>query len=165
MSVSGGSPPKSPPKMFCIVPGELCGVDQKYPNEDLDCCGPAGPKDINCKLDMCKADKLSAFVTHSKSTSPLRIATLLLQHVLLFQRSFMVLRVVTPYTASLSPERDSRVFVGSYLVFREQGAIIEETNDEEDRDGVPESFDEKDGLAEKIALYLQDQQNFDQGSG
>ncbi|KAG1846088.1 hypothetical protein DFJ58DRAFT_799800 [Suillus subalutaceus] len=56
--------------------------------------------------------------------------------------------------------QNSKVFEGSYLVFREQGAIIEEADDDEDgdRDGEPESFNEKDGLAEKIALHLQDQQ-------
>lgn len=53
--------------------------------------------------------------------------------------------------------QNSKVFEGSYLVFREQGAIIEEADDDEDGDGEPESFNEKDGLAEKIALHLQDQ--------
>jgi hypothetical protein len=53
------------------------------------------------------------------------------------------------------------VFEGSYLVFREQGAIIEEAD--EDGDGEPESFNEKDGLAEKIALHLQDQQRSEVG--
>ncbi|KAG1748329.1 uncharacterized protein EDB91DRAFT_1245037 [Suillus paluster] len=53
--------------------------------------------------------------------------------------------------------QNSKVFEGSYLVFREQGAIIEEADDDEDGAGEPESFNEKDGLAEKIALHLQDQ--------
>ncbi|KAG2134830.1 hypothetical protein DEU56DRAFT_808908 [Suillus clintonianus] len=57
--------------------------------------------------------------------------------------------------------QNSKVFESSYLVFREQGAIIEEADDEEDGDGDLESFDEKDGLAEKIALHLQDQQPSD----
>lgn len=48
-------------------------------------------------------------------------------------------------------------------MFREQGAIIEEADDEEDGDGEPESFNEKDGLAEKIALHLQDQQRSEVG--
>lgn len=59
--------------------------------------------------------------------------------------------------------QNSKVFEGSYLVFREQGAIIEEADDEEDGDGEPESFNEKDGLAEKIALHLQDQQQSEVG--
>ncbi|KAG2156877.1 uncharacterized protein EDB93DRAFT_1126150 [Suillus bovinus] len=59
--------------------------------------------------------------------------------------------------------QNSKVFESSYLVFREQGAIIEEVDDEEDGDGEPESFDEKDGLAEKIALHLQDQQRSEVG--
>lgn len=54
--------------------------------------------------------------------------------------------------------QNSKVFEDSYLVFREQGAIIEEADDGEDGDGEPESFNEKDGLAEKFALHLQDQQ-------
>ncbi|KAG0702044.1 hypothetical protein DFH29DRAFT_923524 [Suillus ampliporus] len=54
--------------------------------------------------------------------------------------------------------QNSKVFEGAYLVFREQGAIIEEADDDEDGAGEPESFNEKDGLAEKIALHLQDQQ-------
>lgn len=54
--------------------------------------------------------------------------------------------------------QNSKVFEGSYLVFREQGAIIEEADDDEDGDGEPENFNEKDGLAEKIVLHLQDQQ-------
>lgn len=53
---------------------------------------------------------------------------------------------------------NSKVFEDSYLTFREQGAIIEEADDDEDGDGEPESFNEKDSLAEKIALHLQDQQ-------
>jgi hypothetical protein len=53
---------------------------------------------------------------------------------------------------------NSKVFEDSYLTFREQGAIIEEADDDEDGDGGPESFNEKDSLAEKIALHLQDQQ-------
>ncbi|KAG1760429.1 hypothetical protein EDD22DRAFT_901244 [Suillus occidentalis] len=59
--------------------------------------------------------------------------------------------------------QNSKVFEGSYLVFREQGAIIEEADDDEDGDGEPESFNEKDGLAEKIALHLQDQQRSEVG--
>lgn len=59
--------------------------------------------------------------------------------------------------------QNSKVFEGSYLVFREQGAIIEEADDEEDGDGEPESFNEKDGLAEKIALHLEDQQQSEVG--
>ena len=43
-------------------------------------------------------------------------------------------------------------------MFREQGAMIEEADDDEDDAGESESFNEKDGLAEKIALHLQDQQ-------
>ncbi|OAX35918.1 hypothetical protein K503DRAFT_793639 [Rhizopogon vinicolor AM-OR11-026] len=54
--------------------------------------------------------------------------------------------------------QNSEVFERSYLVFGEQGAIIEEADDDEDDDGEPESFDEKGGLAEKIALHLQSQQ-------
>lgn len=50
-------------------------------------------------------------------------------------------------------------------MFREQGAIIEEADDDDDGDGdgEPESFNEKDGLAEKIALHLQDQQRSEVG--
>lgn len=59
--------------------------------------------------------------------------------------------------------QNSKVFEGSYFVFREQGAIIEEADDEEDGDGEPESFNEKDGLAEKITLHLQDQQRNEVG--
>ncbi|KAG1798989.1 uncharacterized protein HD556DRAFT_1231803 [Suillus plorans] len=59
--------------------------------------------------------------------------------------------------------QNSKVVESSYLVFREQGAIIEEADDEEDGDGEPESFNEKDGLAEKIALHLQDQQRSEVG--
>jgi hypothetical protein len=59
--------------------------------------------------------------------------------------------------------QNSKVFEGSHLVFREQGAIIEEADDGEDGDGEPESFNEKDGLAEKIALHLQDQQRSEAG--
>lgn len=59
--------------------------------------------------------------------------------------------------------QNSKVFEGSYLVFREQGAIIEEADDDEDGDGEPESFNEKDGLAEKIALHLEDQQQSEVG--
>ena len=51
-----------------------------------------------------------------------------------------------------------QVFERSHLVFREQGAVIEEADEDEDDGGEPESFDEKDGLREKIALHLQDQQ-------
>ncbi|KAG2356092.1 hypothetical protein BDR07DRAFT_1301381 [Suillus spraguei] len=53
--------------------------------------------------------------------------------------------------------QNSKVFEGSYLMFREQGAVIEEADEDEDGDREPESFNEKDGLAEKIALHLQDQ--------
>jgi len=59
----------------------------------------------------------------------------------------------------LWPNGSLQVFERSYLVFREQGAIIEEADDDdEDGIGEPESFDEKSGLAEKIALHLQGQQ-------
>ncbi|OJA13344.1 hypothetical protein AZE42_05594 [Rhizopogon vesiculosus] len=54
--------------------------------------------------------------------------------------------------------QNSEVFERSYLVFQEQGAIIEEADEDEDDDGEPESFDEKGDLAEKIALHLQSQQ-------
>jgi len=67
-------------------------------------------------------------------------------------------RVFASFKASLSLNRTSQVFEDSYLTFREQGAIIEEADDDEDGDGEPESFNEKDTLAEKIALHLQDQQ-------
>ncbi|KIK46201.1 hypothetical protein CY34DRAFT_9882 [Suillus luteus UH-Slu-Lm8-n1] len=61
--------------------------------------------------------------------------------------------------------QNSKVFENSYLVFQEQGAIIEEADDDDDGDGdgESESFNEKDGLAEKIALHLQDQQRSEVG--
>lgn len=59
--------------------------------------------------------------------------------------------------ASLCPDNSLQVFESSYLVFQEQGAIIEEADDDDDDAGEPESFDEKGDLAEKIALHLQSQ--------
>jgi hypothetical protein len=104
---------------------------------------------------------LSPFLTHSfRSTLHAKHEGQIIKAMCAAQNSKVI---ITPYKASLSSDHALQVFEDSYLVFREQGAIIEEADDDEDGGGEPESFNEKDGLAEKIALHLQDQQRSEGG--
>jgi hypothetical protein len=49
-----------------------------------------------------------------------------------------------------------KVADSTWVILREEGAIIEEADDDDANDGTEEIFDEKDALAEKIGLHLQD---------
>lgn len=99
---------------------------------------------------------LSSFLTHSfRRTLNAKHEGQIIKAICAGQNS----EVSTHSQAMLWPNGSLQVFERSYLVFREQGAIIEEADDDdEDGIGEPESFDEKSGLAEKIALHLQGQQ-------
>lgn len=44
----------------------------------------------------------------------------------------------------------------AWIVLRQEGAIIEEADDDDAGDGTEDIFDEKDALAEKFGLHLQD---------
>ena len=44
----------------------------------------------------------------------------------------------------------------SWLILREQGAIVEEADDDEGGVDTEDKFDEKDVLAEKVGFHLQD---------
>jgi hypothetical protein len=44
----------------------------------------------------------------------------------------------------------------SWLILREQGAIVEEADDDEGSVDTEDKFDEKDVLAEKVGFHLQD---------
>ena len=45
----------------------------------------------------------------------------------------------------------------TWLILREQGAIVEEADDDGDGGlGTEDTFDEKDAVAEKVGLHLQD---------
>lgn len=70
---------------------------------------------------------------------------------------------------SLHPSHNFILFQvadSAWVILREEGAIIEEADDDDANDGTEETFDEKDALAEKIGLHLQDiSANFDEAGG
>lgn len=50
------------------------------------------------------------------------------------------------------------VFENSFAALRDEGAIIEEADDDKDQGAtIKESFDEKGGLAEKVAIQLKEE--------
>jgi hypothetical protein len=50
-----------------------------------------------------------------------------------------------------------KVADSTWVILREEGAIVEEADDDDDESSVAEEgFDEKDALTEKIGLHLQD---------